>query len=59
MICNFCFSPNIRKLEMQLRRHDIEQWMSHRQLPEDLRRRVRIPERYSWIATRGVNEENF
>ncbi|GJN04880.1 hypothetical protein PR202_ga22460 [Eleusine coracana subsp. coracana] len=28
----------VRRLEMQLRRRDVEKWMSHRRLPEDLRR---------------------
>lgn len=42
---------------MTLRRRDVEQWMSHRRLPEDLRRQVRQAERYNWAATRGVNEE--
>uniref|UniRef100_A0ACD5ZQX4 Uncharacterized protein n=1 Tax=Avena sativa TaxID=4498 RepID=A0ACD5ZQX4_AVESA len=56
---NFLQSLGKRRLEMQLRRHDVEQWMSHRQLPEDLRRRVRSAERYRWMATRGVNEEEL
>ncbi|KAL6953841.1 putative cyclic nucleotide-gated ion channel 20, chloroplastic, partial [Sarracenia purpurea var. burkii] len=42
---------------MSLRRRDVEQWMSHRRLPEELRRQVRQSERYNWAATRGVNEE--
>lgn len=42
---------------MSLRRRDVEQWMSHRRLPENLRRNVREAERYNWAATRGVNEE--
>ncbi|KAL3529429.1 hypothetical protein ACH5RR_008751 [Cinchona calisaya] len=41
------------KLEMSLRRRDVEQWMSHRRLQEELRRQVREAERYSWAATRG------
>ncbi|KZV34776.1 putative cyclic nucleotide-gated ion channel 20, chloroplastic-like [Dorcoceras hygrometricum] len=45
------------RLEMSLRRRDVERWMSHRRLPEDLRRRVREAERFNWVATRGVNEE--
>jgi hypothetical protein len=44
---------------MQLRRRDVEQWMSHRRLPEDLRRRVRRAERFTWAATQGVNEEEL
>nr|KYP39022.1 hypothetical protein KK1_039695 [Cajanus cajan] len=46
-----------RRLEMELRGRDVEQWLSHRRIPEDLRRRVRMAERYNWAATRGVNEE--
>ncbi|KAK8479555.1 hypothetical protein V6N12_064053, partial [Hibiscus sabdariffa] len=45
------------RLEMSLRRRDVEQWMSHRRLPVELRRKVREAERYNWAATRGVNEE--
>uniref|UniRef100_A0A0E0HMJ9 Cyclic nucleotide-binding domain-containing protein n=1 Tax=Oryza nivara TaxID=4536 RepID=A0A0E0HMJ9_ORYNI len=56
---NFLQALGKRRLEMQLRRHDVEQWMSHRRLPEDLRRRVRSAERFSWVATRGVNEEEL
>lgn len=44
---------------MSLRRRDVEQWMSHRRLPDELRRRVREAERYNWAATRGVNEETL
>lgn len=31
--------------------------MGHRQLPEDLRQRVRRFVQYKWLATRGVDEE--
>lgn len=31
--------------------------MRHRQLPEELRNRVRRYEQYKWLATRGVDEE--
>ncbi|XP_058079861.1 probable cyclic nucleotide-gated ion channel 20, chloroplastic [Magnolia sinica] len=54
---NFLQALGRRRLEMQLRRRDVEQWMSHRRLPEGLRRQVRQSERFSWAATRGVNEE--
>ncbi|XP_048138308.1 probable cyclic nucleotide-gated ion channel 20, chloroplastic isoform X2 [Rhodamnia argentea] len=54
---NFLQALGRRRLEMSLRRRDVEQWMSHRRLPEQLRRRVRQAERYNWAATRGVNEE--
>ncbi|XP_060669986.1 probable cyclic nucleotide-gated ion channel 20, chloroplastic isoform X2 [Ziziphus jujuba] len=54
---NFLQDLGKRRLEMSLRRCDVEQWMSHRRLPEELRRRVRQAEWYNWAATRGVNEE--
>ncbi|GJZ05422.1 probable cyclic nucleotide-gated ion channel 20, chloroplastic isoform X1, partial [Tanacetum coccineum] len=54
---NFLQGLGRRRLEMSLRRRDVEQWMSHRNLPEDLRRKVRDSERYNWAATQGVNEE--
>lgn len=54
---NFLQSLGRRRLEMSLRRRDVEQWMSHRRLPQDLRRKVLEAERYTWAATRGVNEE--
>ncbi|XP_015966822.1 probable cyclic nucleotide-gated ion channel 20, chloroplastic isoform X2 [Arachis duranensis] len=56
-IQNFLQALGRRRLEMSLRRRDVEQWMSHRRLAEDLKRRVRQAERYNWAATRGVNEE--
>lgn len=54
---NFLQSLDRRRLEMSLRRRDVEQWMSHRRLPVELRRQVQEAERYNWAATRGVNEE--
>ncbi|KAM0845784.1 hypothetical protein ACQ4PT_056129 [Festuca glaucescens] len=56
---NFLQALGSRKLEMQLRRRDVEKWMSHRRLPEELRRRVRHAERFTWAATQGVNEEEL
>ncbi|KAF5734606.1 hypothetical protein HS088_TW15G00098 [Tripterygium wilfordii] len=53
-----CFGDS-RRLEMSLRRHDIEQWMRHRRLPPELRRQVLEAERCIWDATRGVNEEKL
>ncbi|KAB1200235.1 putative cyclic nucleotide-gated ion channel 19 [Morella rubra] len=54
---NFLQALGRRNMEMSLRRRDVEQWMSHRRFPEELRRQVRQAERYNWAATRGVNEE--
>ncbi|KAL2954748.1 hypothetical protein AAZX31_19G240700 [Glycine max] len=40
-----------------LKTHEIEQWMSHRMLPENLRERIRKYEQYQWQENRGVEEE--
>lgn len=56
---NFLQALGRRRLEMSLKRRDVEQWMSHRRLPENLKRQVRQAERYNWAATRGVNEESL
>ncbi|KAL1810662.1 hypothetical protein ACET3Z_020727 [Daucus carota] len=53
---NFLQALGRRRLELSLRRRDVEQWMSHRRLPEELRRQIRESERYNWAATRGVDE---
>lgn len=52
-------SLTVRLEEWRLRRRDTEEWMSHRQLPEDLRRRIRRFVHYKWLATRGVHEESI
>ncbi|CAI9779657.1 unnamed protein product [Fraxinus pennsylvanica] len=52
-------SLTIRLEEWRLKRRDTEEWMQHRQLPEDLRKRVRQFVQYKWLATRGVNEETI
>ena len=44
---------------MRVKRRDAEQWMSHRLLPDNLRKRIRRYEQYKWQETRGVNEENL
>ncbi|CAI0472789.1 unnamed protein product [Linum tenue] len=54
---NFLQALGRRRLEMSLRRRDVDQWMSHRRLPQELRRKVVEAERYNWAATRGANEE--
>lgn len=50
-------SLTVRLEEWRLKRRDTEEWMRHRQLPEDLRKRVRRFGQYKWLATRGVDEE--
>ncbi|XP_042407608.1 probable cyclic nucleotide-gated ion channel 20, chloroplastic isoform X1 [Zingiber officinale] len=56
---NFLQSLGRRRVEMQLRRRDVERWMSHRRLPEALRRKVRQAERFTWAAARGIEEEKL
>ncbi|KAI4377664.1 hypothetical protein MLD38_015255 [Melastoma candidum] len=51
-------SLTVRLEEWRLKRRDTEEWMRHRQLPEDLRQRVRRFDQYKWLATRGVDEES-
>lgn len=50
-------SLTVRLEEWRLRRRDTEEWMKHRQLPEELRKRVRRFVQYKWVATRGVHED--
>ncbi|KAL9224131.1 hypothetical protein vseg_000199 [Gypsophila vaccaria] len=52
-------SITVRLEEWRLKRRDTEEWMQHRQLPEDLRHRVRRFNQYKWLATRGVDEESI
>ncbi|KAL1191598.1 putative cyclic nucleotide-gated ion channel 3 [Cardamine amara subsp. amara] len=50
-------STTVRVEEMRVKRRDAEQWMSHRMLPEELRKRIREYEQYKWQETKGVEEE--
>ncbi|KAL1818986.1 hypothetical protein DCAR_0415218 [Daucus carota subsp. sativus] len=50
-------STTVRLEEWRIKRTDTEQWMHHRQLPQELRQAVRKYDQYKWVATRGVNEE--
>ncbi|CAA7017861.1 unnamed protein product [Microthlaspi erraticum] len=50
-------STTVRLEEWRIRRTDTEQWMRHRQLPQELREAVRKYDQYKWLATRGVDEE--
>lgn len=49
----------MRLEEWRLKRRDTEEWMRHRQLPEDQKQRVRRFVQYKWLATRGVDEETI
>ncbi|KAL0460182.1 UNVERIFIED_CONTAM: protein CNGC15c [Sesamum latifolium] len=50
-------STTVRLEEWRIRRTDTEQWMHHRQLPQELRQSVRKYDQCKWAATRGVDEE--
>lgn len=60
MLClqqTYLQSLTVRLEEMRIKRHDSEQWMHHRLLPQELRERVRRYDQYKWLETRGVDEE--
>lgn len=48
-----------KKMDMQLKRRGVETWMKRRTLTSSLRRRVREEERFKWVVTQGVDEENL
>lgn len=50
-------STTIRLEEWRIKRTDTEQWMRHRQLPQELKLSVRRYDQYKWVATSGVDEE--
>uniref|UniRef100_A0A0D9VM04 Ion transport domain-containing protein n=1 Tax=Leersia perrieri TaxID=77586 RepID=A0A0D9VM04_9ORYZ len=52
-------SITVRVEEWRLKQRDTEEWMRHRQLPNELQERVRRFIQYKWLATRGVNEESI
>ncbi|KAK8968682.1 putative cyclic nucleotide-gated ion channel 17 [Platanthera guangdongensis] len=52
-------SITIRVEEWRLRRRDTEQWMRHRQLPQELQVRVRRFVQYKWFVTQGVDEDSL
>lgn len=52
-------SITARVEEWRLKQRDTEEWMGHRQLPHELRERVRRFVHYKWLATRGVDEESI
>ena len=45
--------------EWRVQRRDTEEWMQHRQLPEELRERIRRFDQYKWLAARGVDEREI
>ncbi|GAV75874.1 cNMP_binding domain-containing protein [Cephalotus follicularis] len=55
----YVLSTMKRLEEWRIKRIDIEQWMEHRQLPQELRQSVRKYDQYKWSATRGADEESL
>ncbi|KAL8139368.1 hypothetical protein V2J09_005389 [Rumex salicifolius] len=56
---NYLQSIMVRIEEWRIKRRDTEEWMNHRQLPEELKERIRRFVQYKWLATRGVDEEDI
>ncbi|CAN4117072.1 unnamed protein product [Withania somnifera] len=54
---SFLQSTTVRLEEWRIRRTDTEEWMHHRQLPHDLKDRVRKYDLYWWVTTSGVDED--
>lgn len=52
-------SLGVRLEEWRVKQSDTEEWMQHRQLPQELRERVRRFNQYKWVTTRGVDEEGI
>ncbi|CAN0860300.1 Probable cyclic nucleotide-gated ion channel 14 [Linum grandiflorum] len=50
-------SITARLEEWRLKTRDTEEWMRHRQLPQNLREHVRRFVQYKWLATRGADEK--
>ncbi|KAL8530087.1 hypothetical protein ACS0TY_007251 [Phlomoides rotata] len=57
---NFLQALGRRRVEMYVRSRDVEQWMSHHRLPEELQSKVRNCERFNnWATTSVVNEKDL
>lgn len=56
---NFLQALGRRKQEMQMRRYDVENFMERRRLPLDIRKQVRLAERFKWVATHGVEDDEI
>ncbi|XP_038880911.1 protein CNGC15b-like [Benincasa hispida] len=52
-------STTLRLEEWRVRRRDTEQWMQHRQLPNQLKQSIRKYEQFRWMATHGVDEDQI
>ncbi|KAJ4959068.1 hypothetical protein NE237_026179 [Protea cynaroides] len=56
-IQTYLASITARLEKWKIKQMDAEEWMKHRQLPQDLRERVQNFIQYKWLATRGVDEK--
>ncbi|CAH1435707.1 unnamed protein product [Lactuca virosa] len=54
---NFLQGLDRREMETLVRRRDVEEWMRHKNLPENLRRKVRESEYFNGAATQGIDGE--
>ncbi|XP_048225574.1 protein CNGC15c-like isoform X2 [Ricinus communis] len=50
-------SSSARLEQWRIFKTDTERWMRHRQLPHEMKERVRRYNQHRWCATRGVDEE--
>lgn len=56
---SYILSTTVRLDKWIIERNETEQWMHHRQLPQDLKENIRKHDRYRWVATQGINEEGL
>nr|KAJ0220632.1 hypothetical protein LSAT_V11C200057520 [Lactuca sativa] len=49
----------MEEMETLVRRRDVEEWMRHENLPENLRRKVRESEYFIGAATQGIDGETL
>ncbi|KAI3724167.1 hypothetical protein L2E82_35935 [Cichorium intybus] len=54
---NFLQGLGRRQLETLVRRRDVEEWMRHEHLPDDLRRKIRESEYFNGVSTGGLDGE--
>lgn len=59
IVKSYILSATARLDKYIIERNDTEQWMHHRQLPQDLRECIRKHDRYRWVATQGIDEEGL
>ncbi|KAJ9184138.1 hypothetical protein P3X46_007909 [Hevea brasiliensis] len=55
----YCLWWGLQNLRVEAQATNTEEWMRHRQLPQNLREQVRRFVKYKWLATRGVDEESI